>query len=415
MKSLVYIFSLLMIGSISHGQTARVVGYLPTYRFNTSAQIEYCKLTHLNLAFANPDSAGNLQIPDYTTVVSDALSDNPAIIICISLGGAGLTSAQKSAWSNFIDIPSNRPAFISSIVEYVLANQLDGVDMDLEWDDVTSGYSDFITELDTALNTHDKLLTVAFPNHTLYSHVSREALDAFDFINIMAYDATGPWNPSSPGQHSSLNFSSKCINFWKNTAGVSGNKLTLGVPFYGDDFVSPSLANAVTYAQMVNSNPSYADLDTVGNIYYNGRPSIESKVILANSEVSGIMIWEIGQDSFDEYSLLTTIHNKYTSLGITTTGLCGNENALSGIEPECHKHCKIYPNPAHGFLTIKDPAKEPSKIIITNSSGQFINIDAISNHTDEWHIDVSKFQKGLYFIKIVSKDDVLEIHKIMVI
>lgn len=109
-------------------------------------------------------------------------------------------------------------------------------------------------------------------------------------------------------------------------------KLTLGVPFYGYDFVSSSLANAVTYAQMVTSNPAYADLDTVGNIYYNGRPSIESKVNLANNEVSGIMIWEIGQDSFDEF-----------------------------------------------------------------------------------YIDVSKFQKGLYFIKIVGKDEVPQVHKIIVI
>ena len=58
--------------------------------------------------------------------------------------------------------------------------------------------------------------------------------------------------------------------------------------------------------------------------YYNGRPTIKSKVKLASEQVSGIMIWEIGQDSFTEYSLLKTIHKEYSDLGIKTTNLCDN-------------------------------------------------------------------------------------------
>lgn len=30
------------------------------------------------------------------------------------------------------------------------------------------------------------------------------------------------------------------------------------------------------------------------------------------------MIWELGQDSFDDYSLLKTIHDEYTRLGVKT-------------------------------------------------------------------------------------------------
>ena len=33
---------------------ARVVGYFPYYRFSLNNQIEYCRVTHLNIAFANP-------------------------------------------------------------------------------------------------------------------------------------------------------------------------------------------------------------------------------------------------------------------------------------------------------------------------------------------------------------------------
>jgi GH18 family chitinase len=56
--------------------------------------------------------------------------------------------------------------------------------------------------------------------------------------------------------------------------------------------------------------------------FYNGRPTIKSKVKLASEKVSGIMIWELGQDSFSEFSLLKTIHNQYKDLGYKTTSLC---------------------------------------------------------------------------------------------
>ena len=43
--------------------TARVVGYLPYYRFAQVNDIAFCKLTHLNIAFANSDEAGQLSLP----------------------------------------------------------------------------------------------------------------------------------------------------------------------------------------------------------------------------------------------------------------------------------------------------------------------------------------------------------------
>jgi hypothetical protein len=269
--------------------------------------------------------------------------------------------------------------------------------------------------LDTALTSQNLILTVAFPNQTWYSNVSKAALDAFDFINIMSYAATGPWNASSPGQHSSYSFSVNGINYWKNTAGISGSKLTLGVPFYGYDFVNSSEVYAFTYASMVAADVSYAELDNVGNKFYNGRPTIASKVDLANNEVSGIMIWEIGQDSFNEYSLLSTIHNKYTSLGITTSGLCGNETASSLSNSEVQDNYIIYPNPASDFITIKGKGLDLSELKITNAVGQIISIGKPVSTKDELFFDVSNLPAGLYYILIINKDNTLSPHKLIVI
>ena len=300
---------------------ARVVGYLPSYRFDSNEKIDYCKLTHLNLAFANPGSNGKLIINDFSGVVVRARNENSNIKIYISIGGGYLTDEQASIWSNSIDIRDNRPIIINEIVNFVVDNSLDGVDVDLEWQYVTSGYSDFVIELKSALSTKGKSMTAALPGTTKFDNITEEALQTFDFINIMAYDFTGPWNPTASGQHSSYNNAVESINFWKNT-GVSKSKLTLGVPFYGYDFSNSSNVTSFTFGQMISTNNSYSEIDNVGMKYYNGRPTIKSKVKLASEQVSGIMIWELGQDSFSDYSLLKTIHKEYNNLGFKTSDLC---------------------------------------------------------------------------------------------
>ena len=302
-------------------KSARVVGYLPSYRFDSNEKIDYCKLTHLNLAFANPGSNGKLIINDFSGVVVRARNENSNIKIYISIGGGYLTDEQASIWSNSIDIKDNRPVIINEIVNFVVDNSLDGVDVDLEWQYVTSGYSDFVIELKSALSTKGKSMTAALPGTTKFDNITEEALQTFDFINIMAYDFTGPWNPTASGQHSSYNNAVESINFWKNT-GVSKSKLTLGVPFYGYDFSNSSNVTSFTFGQMISTNNSYSEIDNVGMKYYNGRPTIKSKVKLASEQVSGIMIWELGQDSFSDYSLLKTIHKEYNNLGFKTSGLC---------------------------------------------------------------------------------------------
>ena len=302
-------------------KSARVVGYLPSYRFDSNEKIDYCKLTHLNLAFANPGYNGKLIINDFSGVVVRARNENNNIKIYISIGGGYLTDEQASIWSNSIDIKDNRPIIINEIVNFVVDNSLDGVDVDLEWQYVTSGYSDFVIELKSALSAKGKSMTAALPGTTKFDNITEEALQTFDFINIMAYDFTGPWNPTASGQHSSYNNAVESINFWKNT-GVSQSKLTLGVPFYGYDFSNSSNVTSFTFGQMVSTNNSYSEIDNVDMKFYNGRPTIKSKVKLASEQVSGIMIWELGQDSFSDYSLLKTIHKEYNNLGFKTSGLC---------------------------------------------------------------------------------------------
>lgn len=309
---------------------ARVVGYFPTWRFTLTDKVDFCKLTHVNIAFGNPMVDGTIQlsnpsaISNLEQVISTAKLQNSNIQFYISLAGGVLSDEVANTWKTFLASSQDRPKLIDKIIEFVLENKLDGVDVDLEWSHVTQGYSDFVIELKKELSIHGKGMTAAFPSETKFSQISDQALAVFDFINIMVYDYTGSWNPSQPGQHSSYNHAERGINYWKNIVGIAGEKLTLGVPFYGYDFLNSTTVESFTYGSMVASNTSNSERDQVGNKYYNGRPTIASKVKLAAQNLSGIMIWELGQDSFTEYSLLQTIHKTYTDLGVKTTELCGN-------------------------------------------------------------------------------------------
>ena len=309
---------------------ARVVGYFPTWRFTLTDKVDFCKLTHVNIAFGNPMVDGTIQlsnpsaISNLEQVISTAKLQNSNIQFYISLAGGVLSDQEANTWKSFLASSQDRPKLIDKIIEFVLENKLDGVDVDLEWSHVTQGYSDFVIELKKELSIHGKGMTAAFPSETKFSQISDQALAVFDFINIMVYDYTGSWNPSEPGQHSSYNHAERGINYWKNIVGIAGEKLTLGVPFYGYNFLNSTTVESFTYGSMVASNTSNSERDQVGNKYYNGRPTIASKVKLAAQNLSGIMIWELGQDSFTEYSLLQTIHKTYTDLGVKTTELCGN-------------------------------------------------------------------------------------------
>jgi len=313
---------------VNPNASAKVIGYLPWYRFSQNDKIEYCKLTHLNIAFANPESDGTIMLPNNSSgitlqnIISTAKSNNNEIKIYISLAGGGIGSEALERWKNFLTNSQDRSVLVNKIISFVIDNNLDGVDVDLEWEAVTQGYSDFVIELKSALTSKGKGMTAAFPGTTRFNNITNEALETFDFINLMVYDFTGPWNPTASGQHSSYDNAIKSINYWKNTVGISGSKLTLGVPFYGYDFTNSSNVTSFTFGQMVSLNSSYSELDNIGSKFYNGRPTIKSKVKLAGEQVSGIMIWELGQDSFSEYSLLKTIHSEYNSLGFKTTELC---------------------------------------------------------------------------------------------
>lgn len=373
---------LLLQSTVTTGQEFKTIGYLPYYRFSLLNQIQLDKVTHLNIAFAEPDAAGYLGVfgTNITPVVQ--AGHNAGAEVFISL------AANSASWSNWMFWlkPENRSEFIHNMVFFLQDYDLQGVDVDLEWSYVNSDYSGFILELRDSLDQYDYQLTAALPGTYRYPQVSSAALAAFDWVNMMVYDLTGPWAPNSPGPHSPYSFAVSSIAYWK-AQGVVKERLTLGVPFYGYDFTNPNNVVSRTYSTMVGMDPANADLDQVGQIYYNGRPTITNKTMLAMEETSGIMIWELGQDRFDQYSLLNTI---YATIYVPTS-----TSASADVVD-----VSVFPNPFVDEVHVRSNDTREGIVSISDLNGRLLAQTAL-NGNETTSLNVADLPSGMYVIQTV--------------
>ncbi len=288
--------------------TFKVVGYLSTGNFDEIDLIELNKLTYLNLAFGNPDADGNL-IPDGNIDIKPVVQRcrDLNVKVFISLAGGG--RPDTVIWNDLLQ-PKNRSAFIKKLVAYVEENNLDGIDVDIEGNllpYLENNYNPFVIELRKALHAKGKGITAALGAVGFHEAVGQEALEAYDFINVMVYDKTGVWRPNDIGPHSPFSYATDAIKFWTIDRKIPPERITLGVPFYGFDFNPP--ARYISYDEIIKINTAYAYQDSVDTrYYYNGIPTMVKKTELAKSTLGGIMIWEMSYDTQGDLSLMKALY-----------------------------------------------------------------------------------------------------------
>ena len=284
----------------------KVVGYLGGGNFDKLDSIELNKLTYFNLAFANPDKDGNLKMDDHADLVPAVKKGHEANTkVFISLAGGG--RPDTVIWKSLLT-PEKRSPFIKKIVEYVEQNNLDGVDVDIEgnlFPYIRESYNPFVIELRKALHAKGKGMSAALGATHVHQVVSQEAIEAYDFINVMVYDKTGIWKPDVIGPHSPYSFAEEAIKFWTVDKKIPPAHITLGVPFYGFDFTPR--ARYIDYSEIIKGNPLLAYVDSTGMRYYNGIPTIVKKTELARKTLGGIMIWELACDVRGDLSLLRAL------------------------------------------------------------------------------------------------------------
>ncbi|KAJ2830441.1 hypothetical protein IWW50_000285 [Coemansia erecta] len=236
-----------------------VVGYYATWKKAQTEGVDFSKYTHINIAFAIPNADGTFTLDE-----SFALPEAVTMIrgkgakVLISIGGwtgSNLISAIMS------DDTTNKK-FLTSIVDYVKTNDLDGVDLDWEYpgksgakcnpfDEAndTPNYLKFLqalrSELDTTFGEKKKLITMAvyvapfYVNGAPSTDVS-EFAKVVDYAHLMQYDVNGGWlnltGPNAPLNNDKENgapFSfASAIDAWTG-AKWPANQLTAGLAFYG--------------------------------------------------------------------------------------------------------------------------------------------------------------------------------------
>ncbi|HNT19139.1 MAG TPA: glycosyl hydrolase family 18 protein [Saprospiraceae bacterium] len=285
----------------------RVLGYLPASRDWLAGleQIDLSKITDLNLAFINPDSSGLFrENEDYLEIVRRAHARRVRVFISIG-GGSPL------AYLETLMEKEHRTTMISSLTGMAVKYKFDGVDVDLENDLINANYAPFVRELSSSLKRNNLLMTAALASWNGHL-IADSTLQLYDFINIMSYDKTGPWNLSRPGPHSPYSMVEQDFVYYNQTRKIPAQKLLIGLPFYGYGF-GPGVPQSKSYQEIVNLYPGAESTDSItvpegGKVYYNGKATIRDKVLFAHRNgARGVMIWQLLGDSRDSRSLLQVI------------------------------------------------------------------------------------------------------------
>lgn len=290
----------------------KIVAYVPNWvDLNTfSTNIDYAKLTHINVAFENPVNAeGDLSFNRKNDVlIREAKAHGVKILISI---GGGAASGNKTLLNRYFDLLSdtNRARFVSKLASYVDTHGFDGLDVDIEGPSINKDYGAFIADLASALKPKGKLLTAALSQGYGGSKVPSSVFEHFDFINIMAYDGAGAWNPNAPGQHSSFDYAKRNVAYWLNR-GLPKSKAVLGVPFYGYGFGNAFRKSSYSYAEILRLHSGAEKADEIGStIWYNGIATIKAKAqYVLDEQLAGVMIWSLDNDVKDERSLLVALY-----------------------------------------------------------------------------------------------------------
>ena len=288
-------------------KTFKKVAYFPAYR--AIADIDTTSLDHLThviFSFLKPRADAALVLEDSTESVKNivALAKRHKCKIIIALNG------DSKIYTTLISNPTSRKLFIQNIVNYAVQNQFDGVDMDWEYPNATKGndvtFGIFMTELAAELHSWHKTLSMAVTAGIyagpIKDGINQQAIDACDFVNLMAYDGIGT-DAASPNHHSTYAMAERVLNIWLTDKNLPKEKAVLGVPAYG----KTSGNTAMSFKDLLKAGADKnGSVFTIGasTYYYNGMSDIQQKFQLAKASANGIMFWEIAQDAAGEDALI---------------------------------------------------------------------------------------------------------------
>lgn len=274
-----------------------ILGYLPEYR-TLNPEWGAC-LTDLVYFSADPRPDGTLdtsRLSEDTWRALRAMQAEYGTRLHLTVGGwersAGFASMTAS--------PQVRARFIENLLAFAQEHGLNGMDFDWEFpqnNDEFENYIALLTEVKAAFAERGLTVSVALSADNA-STMDLARFAVVDRIHVMSYDRGN--------YHSTYNIAVEDLNTF-TINGIPKKQLLLGVPFYGRTIAEPH--TAYSYQEIVSLHHPPISVDEVDDIYFNNIGTIGFKTCLVREEgYGGIMIWELGQDTWDEASLLRAIY-----------------------------------------------------------------------------------------------------------
>jgi GH18 family chitinase len=274
----------------------RIAGYLPEYRFAKFDPAHAAPLTDLILFAAEPTADGQLDMTRFKDAPWRALKEfktRQRIRLNLCVGGWGRSSQFPAVAADLV----LRRRFAQSALDILLAQRLDGLDLDWEHpegDAQQQAYADLLGELHAAFLPHGLQLSLTMAP---WQRLPPSAYEAADWVQLMSYDYGG--------RHATLDQATRDVDEFLRR-GVPAEKIILGLPFYGRHMQQRE--QSLAFAEIARRHVLPAEADEADGVFFNGPETIRRKTRLALSRnLGGVMIWEIGQDARDDRSLLRTI------------------------------------------------------------------------------------------------------------
>jgi spore germination protein YaaH len=225
--------------SKSANSSAIIFGYLPDWGYPyTKSYLRYDILTHIAVFDFQVDSTGTITNPlnwPWTDVITLSHQNDVKVILCA-------TNFSAASIHALMNSTTYKAAFYSNVMNIILANNLDGVNIDFEGlyqEDQGTVLNTFMTDLSTYIKAQKSGAEISFAGSGITSNYYKllGLANACDYIFIMAYSYYGSWSTTtggpSPLTGGSFNVTNTMNVQYGSVTTNAPQKLILGLPYYG--------------------------------------------------------------------------------------------------------------------------------------------------------------------------------------
>ena len=241
-----------------------VFGFLPYWEYPAALDnVHWDLMTHIAAFDFQVDSLGNISNPSgwpWSTLINTAHTNGVKVIMT----AVNFTASQIH---NIITNQTAKQNFFSKVSSKINTYQLDGINIDFEGlntADRGGVINSFMSDLTNYVHTNHpgKEVSFAGPAVNWSSWVLTGLAASCDYIFIMGYDFAGSWStttaPPAPLTGGSYNITNTVTSQYN---GCPPEKLILGVPYYGAEWIANTNQPGATISSFVGSVRVYAAID----------------------------------------------------------------------------------------------------------------------------------------------------------